>query len=127
MIRDAAELRVKETDRISAVANNLRAFGVEVEEDYDGMTIHGGSRLRGARVDRFGDHRIAMAFAIAGLHAEGDTVIENCDCIATSYPNFEEHLQEFQSHRISGDGSIPVISSLQGSRTAKKGPKARDL
>jgi len=120
VIRDAANLRGEATDRISAVANNLRAFGVEVKENYDGMTINGGSRLRGARVGSFGDHRIAMAFAIAGLHAEGETVIEDCDCIASAYPNFEEHLKEFQSHRITGDGTTPVITSLQGSRTAKR-------
>ena len=100
VIRDAAELRVKETDRISAVATNLRAFGVEVEEAPDGMTIHGGARLRGATVESFGDHRIAMAFAIAGLHADGETIIENTDCIATSYPDFEKHLADVQAQAV---------------------------
>ncbi len=100
VIRDAAELRVKETDRIAAVAGNLRAFGVDVKEAPDGMTIHGGSRLKGATVESFGDHRIAMAFAIAGLHADGETVIKNSECVATSYPNFEMQLKKFQSHHI---------------------------
>src|SRR5205823_5030988 len=72
-IRDAHELRVKETDRIAAMATNLRAFGVTVTEHDDGMTIHGGSKPVGARVDSLGDHRIAMAFAILGLFAAQDT------------------------------------------------------
>ena len=87
-IRDARELRVKETDRIAAVAGNLRAMGVPVTETEDGMEIEGGHLLRGARLECFGDHRIAMAFAIAGLFAEGETIIEHVDCVATSYPTF---------------------------------------
>ncbi len=104
VIRDAEELRVKETDRITAVAANLRAFGVEVEEAPDGMTIHGGARLRGATVKSFGDHRIAMAFAVAGLYAEGETIIEDSGCIATSYPNFQQHLGQIRGP-IHGDHS----------------------
>ncbi len=88
VIRNAGELRVKETDRISAVVENLRAMGGEVTEYDDGVRVVGGQRLRGARVDSFGDHRIAMAFAVAGLFAEGETIIENAECIATSYPGF---------------------------------------
>jgi 3-phosphoshikimate 1-carboxyvinyltransferase len=88
IIRDARELRVKETDRIAAVAGNLRTMGVPVTETDDGMEIEGGHALRGARLPCFGDHRIAMAFAIAGLFAEGETVIENVECVATSYPTF---------------------------------------
>ncbi len=91
-IRDARELRVKETDRIAAVATNLRAMGVEVDERDDGMSITGGATLRGAKLDSFGDHRIAMAFAIAGLFAEGVTTIDNVECVQTSYPNFAETL-----------------------------------
>ncbi len=91
-IRDARELRVKETDRIEAMAHNLRAFGVEVEEHEDGMTVHGGSPLKGARVNSRGDHRIAMACAILGLFARGETVIEDTACIATSYPTFQDDL-----------------------------------
>ena len=94
VIRHAAELRVKETDRIKTVVEGLRAMGGEVEELEDGMIISGGRKLKGAVVDSYGDHRIAMAFAIAGLYAEGETVIKNTDCIATSYPGFEDHLKQ---------------------------------
>ena len=97
IIRDASELRVKETDRIAAVAGNLRAMGVNVEEFDDGMAITGGAPLRGARLQSFGDHRIAMAFAIAGLFAEGDTIIEDVECVQTSYPGFEETLRLIRS------------------------------
>ena len=88
IIRDAKELRVKETDRIAAVAGNLRAMGVPVTETEDGMEIEGGHPLHGAHLECFGDHRIAMAFAIAGLFATGETVIEGVECVATSYPTF---------------------------------------
>jgi len=94
-IRDAAELRVKESDRIAAVAGNLRAMGALVQEKPDGMIIEGPADLRGARLQSFGDHRIAMAFAIAGLFAKGETVIEDTSCVATSYPGFEQTLARF--------------------------------
>jgi len=97
VIKDARELRVKETDRIAAVAENLRAMGVEVVEYPDGMEIHGGARLKGARLKSFGDHRIAMAFAVAGLFASGETIIEDVDCVETSYPGFADHLRLIQS------------------------------
>ncbi len=93
VIRDAKELRVKETDRIAAVAMNLRAFGVQVDEREDGMEIIGGCPLRGAEVESFGDHRIAMSAAILGLFSEGQTIIHDTDCVATSYPGFYETLQ----------------------------------
>lgn len=93
IIRDARELRVKETDRIAAVAGNLRAMGAKVTETEDGMEIEGGHPLHGARLQCFHDHRIAMAFAIAGLFAEGETVIENVECVATSYPTFGTTLE----------------------------------
>ena len=95
IIKDARELRVKETDRIAAVAHNLRLLGIHVDEFEEGMEIHGGTPMKGASMVSFGDHRIAMAFAIAGLFAEGVTHIDNTECIATSYPNFEEHLRLF--------------------------------
>jgi len=91
-IRDAAELRVKESDRIELIASNLRAMGVEVEVHVDGLTIAGPARMKGAVVDPAGDHRIAMAFTIAGLIADGTTTIRGAECIATSYPDFERHL-----------------------------------
>ncbi|MFZ4777057.1 MAG: 3-phosphoshikimate 1-carboxyvinyltransferase [Terrimicrobiaceae bacterium] len=111
VIRDAAELRVKETDRISAVATNLRAMGVEVEEFPDGMAITGGKPLKGAKIQSFGDHRIAMAFAIAGLFATGETVIEDTACVQTSYPGFMETLKKIQKGTGIGKRT-PVISSL---------------
>jgi 3-phosphoshikimate 1-carboxyvinyltransferase len=87
-IRDAAELRVKECDRISAVVQNLRAMGAEVEERPDGMKIPGNQHLHGAVLDSFDDHRIAMAFAVAALRAEGDSTIHNAESVAVSFPDF---------------------------------------
>jgi 3-phosphoshikimate 1-carboxyvinyltransferase len=95
VICDAKELRVKETDRLAAIATNLTAMGVEVVELEDGLEIYGGAPLLGARVKSYGDHRIAMAFAIAGMFAGNETVIEDADCIATSYPGFADQLQRF--------------------------------
>ena len=87
-IRDARELRVKESDRIALVAKNLRAMGAEVEEYEDGLDVPGGQPLHGAVVDSGGDHRIAMAFAVAALRAEGDTLILGADAAAISFPEF---------------------------------------
>jgi 3-phosphoshikimate 1-carboxyvinyltransferase len=91
-ISDAHELRVKESDRISAVASNLRAMGAEVEERDDGLKIAGHQKLHGAEIESFGDHRIAMAFAVAALRAEGETVIRGADVAGISYPAFFETL-----------------------------------
>ena len=90
---DAKELRVKESDRIAAVAANLRKMGAEVEERPDGMRIPGGQHLHGAELDSFGDHRIAMAFAVAALRAEGETTILGADAAGVSYPTFFEELE----------------------------------
>jgi 3-phosphoshikimate 1-carboxyvinyltransferase len=87
-IRDARELRVKESDRIAAVAANLRAMGAQVEEREDGLKIPGGQKLYGAEIDSLGDHRIAMAFAVAALRAEGETQIRGADAAVISYPEF---------------------------------------
>jgi 3-phosphoshikimate 1-carboxyvinyltransferase len=87
-IRDARELRVKESDRIAAIATNLRAMGAQVEEREDGLKIPGGQKLHGAEVDSLGDHRIAMAFAVGALRAEGDTQIRGADAAVISYPGF---------------------------------------
>jgi 3-phosphoshikimate 1-carboxyvinyltransferase len=94
-IRDAAELRVKESDRIAALAENLRRMGASVEERPDGLRVEGrsGGPLRGAEIDPRGDHRIAMAFAIAGLASEGATVIRDADCAGVSYPGFFDDLE----------------------------------
>lgn len=88
-IRDARELRVKESDRIATTVANLRAMGAEVEEFEDGLRVEGPVRLRGARLQSYGDHRIAMAFAVAALAAEGETEIEGAaECVAVSFPEF---------------------------------------
>jgi 3-phosphoshikimate 1-carboxyvinyltransferase len=87
-VRDARELRVKESDRIAALAANLRAMGAQLEEREDGLKIPGGQSIHGAEVEPFGDHRIAMAFSIAALRAEGDTLIRGSECAAISFPAF---------------------------------------
>ncbi len=92
-IRDAAELRVKETDRLAALATNLRALGAHVEERPDGLVIEGGRPLHGATVDSFGDHRIAMAMGVAGLVAEGETTITDAGCARVSFPGFWRELK----------------------------------
>ena len=110
VIADANELRVKETDRLAAIAMNLRAMGAQVAETEDGLEIIGGTPLRGARLDSFGDHRIAMAFAIAGLFAEGETTITGTACVATSYPGFYETLEKLL-HEPTGE-QTHVVTSL---------------
>jgi 3-phosphoshikimate 1-carboxyvinyltransferase len=110
-IRHAQELRVKETDRIAAIAHNLRTMGAQVNELNDGLEIYGPAPLHGARLPSFSDHRIAMAFAIAGLFAEGETVIQDAECIRESYPGFETILEEFTNLKRM-QVSTPVIGSL---------------
>ena len=92
-VRDAKELRVKESDRIASVARNLRMMGAQVEELEDGLKVPGGQTLHGTELDSFGDHRIAMAFAVAALRAEGETVIRGAESAAISYPAFFETLE----------------------------------
>lgn len=87
-IRDAAELRLKESDRLATTALNLRAMGADVEEFEDGLFVSGPTELRGARLDSHGDHRIAMAFTVAALIAKGETQIEGSECAAISFPEF---------------------------------------
>jgi 3-phosphoshikimate 1-carboxyvinyltransferase len=91
-IRDAHELRVKESDRISAVASQLIALGARVDEREDGMTIAGGAALEGGDVTSFGDHRLAMAWAVAALGARGDVRIDGAEAASVSYPDFWQHL-----------------------------------
>ncbi|MGA9565465.1 MAG: 3-phosphoshikimate 1-carboxyvinyltransferase [Candidatus Korobacteraceae bacterium] len=88
VVRDAGELRVKESDRLSAVTRNLQAMGAQVEQTADGWRIPGAQKLHGGEIESFGDHRIAMAFAVAALRAEGETIIRNSECVAISYPAF---------------------------------------
>ena len=91
-ISGAQELRVKESDRIATLAENLRRMGARVEERPDGMEVLGGQRLRGARLDSFGDHRIAMAFSVAALVAEGETLLDGADAAQVSFPAFYDVL-----------------------------------
>lgn len=107
VIRDAAELRVKESDRIELVSQGLRAMGAVVEAHADGMVIHGPTPLHGATIDAQLDHRIAMAFAVASLIAEGETKLTGIDAVATSFPTFFNELARLQSHNRS-DGSLPL-------------------
>lgn len=99
-IRDAAELRVKETDRIAAMAENLQALGARVEVFDDGLAIEGRCRLQGTTVRSFDDHRIAMAMGVAGLVAEGETLIEGAECARISFPGFWEELDRLAGRPI---------------------------
>jgi 3-phosphoshikimate 1-carboxyvinyltransferase len=96
IIRDAKELRVKETDRILAMATELGKMGVHIEEFEDGMSITGAQSLTGAACSSWGDHRIAMSVAIAGLRAVGETLIHDSDCVSVSYPGFFQKLDELR-------------------------------
>lgn len=91
-IRNASELRVKESDRVSAIVTGLLAMGAEVEEFADGLRVGGPTKLHGASIETGSDHRIAMTFAIAGLLAEGETEIKDADCVAVSFPEFFDML-----------------------------------
>ncbi len=93
LVRDAQELRVKESDRIATLARELRKMGAQIEERADGFVIVGPTRLDGARVSAHNDHRLAMSLAIAGMIARGETVIEGWECVADSFPNFAETLR----------------------------------
>ncbi|OGC01148.1 3-phosphoshikimate 1-carboxyvinyltransferase [candidate division KSB1 bacterium RBG_16_48_16] len=96
-IRDAQELRVKESDRIAAMSINLRKMGGEVRETKDGLVISGPTGLKGAEIESYGDHRIAMSFAVAGLLAEGETIIKNYECVNTSFPGFFEKIDSLKN------------------------------
>jgi len=94
VIKDARELRVKETDRIKAMADNLRLAGVKVEEADDGMTVFGAEKFTAFHADSCGDHRIAMSMLVAGLVANGPCTVDDTECIATSFPNFFALLEQ---------------------------------
>ena len=94
-IRGAKELRIKESDRIKTTASELRKLGAKIEELDDGLKITGPTQLKGTTVQSYGDHRIAMAMAIAGLIAEGETFIEDTECIETSFPGFSDILKRY--------------------------------
>ena len=93
IIRDAAELKVKESDRIALITQNLKKMGADVEATNDGMIIHGGPTLHGTRIHTAGDHRIAMSFAVAGLVADGSTSFDDPDCVGVSFPGFWQILK----------------------------------
>ena len=93
VIKDAAELKVKESDRIAVMAENLKRMGADVEPTDDGMVIHGGRPLHGATINPYLDHRIAMSFAVAALAADGKTEIQDADCVKISYPGFYTDLE----------------------------------
>ena len=93
VIRDAEELKIKESNRIAVVAENLTAMGADVEETEDGMVIRGGKPLHGARINTHLDHRIAMSFAVAALCADGVTEIQDSSCVSISYPGFFSDLE----------------------------------
>jgi len=93
VIAGAGELRVKESNRLAAMEAGLAAMGADIVTQDDGWVITGPRRLEGARVDSAGDHRIAMALAVAGLIADGKTEIEGAECVEISYPGFFDHLE----------------------------------
>ena len=97
VIKDAQELKVKESNRIDTVVAGLKAMGADVEPAEDGMIIHGGKPLQGAVIDSFLDHRIAMSFAVAALCASGETKILGRECVDISYPNFYQDLASLQN------------------------------
>ena len=93
IIKDAEELKVKESNRIDTVAKNLRILGADIETADDGMTIHGGTGLHGGALKSYGDHRIAMSMAVAALAADGECEIDDMTCVGISYPQFLETLE----------------------------------
>lgn len=93
-IRDAQELKVKESNRIDVMVKNLSAMGADIQATEDGMIIHGGTSLHGAVINSNLDHRIAMSFAIAGMNADGATEIQGAECVNISYPNFYSDLEQ---------------------------------
>jgi 3-phosphoshikimate 1-carboxyvinyltransferase len=97
-IRNAGELRVKETDRISTVAENFRRMGIAIEETPEGMVIPGRQKFRAGKFDSFGDHRIAMAFAVAALACDGPSTIDNAGAASVSFPEFFTILGEVTGH-----------------------------
>jgi 3-phosphoshikimate 1-carboxyvinyltransferase len=108
VIRDADELRKKESDRIDAVSRNLEAMGVDVAERPDGLVIHHADRLRGGvEIDSRGDHRIAMAFTVLALLAEAEISIRDIECIQTSYPEFWDHFEQ-----LTGDAALSAGSEV---------------
>lgn len=99
VIKDAAELKVKESNRIDVMVKNLSFMGADITATEDGMVIKGGKPLKGAAIDSMEDHRIAMSFAIAGLLSDGETTIQNANCVNISYPGFYKDLEKLGAFR----------------------------
>ncbi len=118
VVRDAAELRVKESDRIGAIATQLNRLGAKVTELPDGLEITGGTSLTGTEVDSYGDHRIAMSLAIAALSATGCTQIRRADAAAISYPGFATRCSRFaaQARRRKLNKTVEAMILVHGVR-----------
>jgi 3-phosphoshikimate 1-carboxyvinyltransferase len=127
LIRGAEELRVKESDRIAVMAAELRKLGARVEELPDGLRITGGAPLAGAVCESRGDHRVAMAMAVAGLAASGETLIEDAACIETSFPGFESLLRKAAGGRPRGTAERGAVIAIDGPAGSGKSSAARDL
>jgi 3-phosphoshikimate 1-carboxyvinyltransferase len=97
VVRDAAELRVKETDRIATIAENLKRLGVAITVHDDGFEVPGGQKFHAAELDSFGDHRIAMAFSVAALAADGPCRIANAEAASVSFPEFYNMIRSLSS------------------------------
>ena len=126
IVREAEELRVKESDRIGSLASELRKLGVQIEERPDGFVIDGPTRLHGAVVDSHGDHRLAMSLAVAGLIAEGETTVTHAEAYRESFPNFVELMRgsgrnSTRITRITRYESISAISNLASIMTQTVG------
>jgi len=100
LVKDAKELRFKETDRIKAICSELKKMGADIEEFEDGFAVHGPNKLKGCVCSSFGDHRMAMALAVAGLFAEGTTIIEDSECIDISFPGFRDVLSSLTKEAV---------------------------
>jgi 3-phosphoshikimate 1-carboxyvinyltransferase len=111
-IRDAEELRVKESDRIAAMVGVLRAFGVSCAELDDGLTVEGGASLRAAHVTSAGDHRIAMSAAVLALRAEGESIVDDVECVDTSFPGFADRLRALGADILDETLDAPSASGV---------------
>jgi 3-phosphoshikimate 1-carboxyvinyltransferase len=111
-IRDAEELRVKESDRIAAMVGVLRAFGATCAELDDGLTIEGGASLRAAHVASGGDHRVAMSAAVLALRADGESLIDDVDCVDTSFPGFADRLRALGADIVDETLDVPSASGV---------------
>jgi 3-phosphoshikimate 1-carboxyvinyltransferase len=127
LIRGARELRVKESDRIAVMAAELRKIGAQAEELPDGLRIRGGAPIAGAVCDSRGDHRVAMAMAVAGLAASGETVVEDADCIETSFPGFEKTIGAVQGARSRKPAERRAVIAIDGPAGSGKSSAAREL